>query len=75
MQIAHIYGMKLSEWLHAENLTLVEFAKQVGATHSTVSRWCRGEIFPQTDKLVAIRTATKGAVSADDFMPPTEAAD
>lgn len=61
--------MKLPEWLAANDVTMVAFAKTVGVTPSAVSRWCSGELFPATDKLVRIRRATMGAVSADDFMP------
>lgn len=61
--------MKLAQWLKTEKVTMAAFAERVGVTHSAVSRWCSGEIFPQGEKLIAIRSATNGLVSADDFMP------
>lgn len=62
--------MKLIDWLLAEKLTMAAFARKVGVSHSAVSRWCRSEMFPKEDRLVLIREATQGAVSAEDFMPP-----
>lgn len=59
----------LRGWLTANGVTMVAFAKKAGVTHSTVSRWCTGEVFPRGKKLVAIHRQTNGAVSADDFLP------
>lgn len=60
--------MRLREYLDRERLSNGEFAKLVGVSDSLVSRWLSGQKRPSLDTLEAIRNATRGAVTAEDFM-------
>jgi len=43
------------------------FAEMVGVNVGTVSRLCAGETVPTKETAGAIKTATKGKVTANDF--------
>jgi transcriptional regulator with XRE-family HTH domain len=59
--------MKLKAWLELREVTLDEFAMLLAVDRATVWRWSNGR-FPRHDYLAAIAKATKGAVTANDFM-------
>lgn len=60
--------MELADWMASEKLTLVAFGKMTGASHSSVSRWCSGKLFPRRAKLVLIRDLTDGKVMPSNFV-------
>ena len=64
--------MKLALWLDANGLSDAEFARRISKTHTTVLRLKRGEIRPSLETVEAIRAATNGEVTAEDFMAPFE---
>ena len=68
--------MQLSDYVARENLRDGEFARRIGRSRVTVNRIRRGLVRPSWDTIKAIRAATKGAVTADDFEPgaPCESA-
>lgn len=71
--------MKLRDWLDQENLTVAEFARRSGiGLRQVMHRYVHGTQFPTPENLRRIRDATKGAVTADDFVDqhtaPTPAA-
>lgn len=49
--------------------SLEELAKECGTTRATLSRVETGRQNPSLDLIDRIRTATGGAVRADDFLP------
>ena len=49
--------------------SLEELAKECGTTRATLSRIETGRQNPSLDLMDRIRTATGGAVRADDFLP------
>jgi len=61
---------KLDDWLRATGTRRNAFAAAIGVTPSYVSQLCAGTLWPGRDIMTRIRTATNGAVSADDFLPP-----
>ncbi len=74
--------MKLDAYLRIHGLTSVEFAKRAGLEgKQVVHNYRHGTRFPTPENLRRIREATKGAVTADDFVdqhagaspPPTVA--
>jgi DNA-binding transcriptional regulator YdaS (Cro superfamily) len=58
----------LSEWLTRENVSQAAFARMIGASPVSVSRWCAGDNFPRRDALAAIAEATRGEVTANSFI-------
>lgn len=68
--------MTLSEWLKAKDVTTSAFAEQIGVKRQSVHRYLEGERLPRRDVLAKIHQATKGAVTANDFLSsqPSEAA-
>jgi transcriptional regulator with XRE-family HTH domain len=59
--------MTLREYLRAENLTLVEFARRVGVHPITVHDWAAGKAIPRRASLARIAAATEGRVTAASF--------
>ena len=59
--------MKLKEYLKVYNLTSKEFAKKLGISVVTISRYMSGERFPSKDILKKISKNTEEVVTADDF--------
>ena len=59
--------MKLKEYLKVYNLTSKEFAKKLGISVVTISRYMSGERFPSKNILKKIFKNTEGVVTADDF--------
>lgn len=67
--------MKLADWLKQTKMRRYVFAEMIGVQPSVVTDYCEGRIWPGRDKMQAIRKATNGAVTADDFLcDGTEAA-
>lgn len=61
--------MKLDDWLKAQKLTSAEFARSSGiGNKQAVHKYRHGERFPTPENLRRIHDATKGAVTANDFM-------
>lgn len=58
----------LDAYLTVRHIKSVEFARQVSASESTISRLRRGLQVPSYPLVRRIHAATKGEVSADDFM-------
>lgn len=59
--------MKLADYLAAEHISAAEFARRIGTTRASASRWVKGKRIPRPDAMQAIKAATCGKVSADDF--------
>jgi len=62
----------LTKYRKEHGLTLEGFANLVGSTKPQVWKWERGA-FPRPEGLVKIQKATKGKITANDFMPQNEA--
>ena len=60
--------MKLSDYLKKRGLTMTDFAFQVGCNKSTISRLVNELTEPDWATVRAINKATKGKVTANDFM-------
>lgn len=65
--------MHLAEYLRTKEIKLAEFATRIGRSPATVSRLANGKQQPDWDTVKAIRRATKGAVTANDFDIETAA--
>lgn len=59
--------MRLDDYLHQERLSLTVFARRIGRAISTVSKIRRGVQRPDWSTMDAIRDATGGKVTANDF--------
>jgi DNA-binding transcriptional regulator YdaS (Cro superfamily) len=68
--------MRLDEYLTTSNLTNAEFAKRIGVSTVAVQYWRHGQRIPRPAQMQAIREATKGEVTPNDFLPeqPPESA-
>lgn len=64
--------MRLADYLAREGLTHEQFADRIKRSQPAVTRYVNGERFPDRDALVAIKAATQGDVTADDFLPAHE---
>jgi transcriptional regulator with XRE-family HTH domain len=65
----HNADMKLQAYLAEHRLDDLQFATVIGRDRSTVYRLRTGRTRPDWQTIAAIVEATKGAVTADDFMP------
>lgn len=61
--------MTLDEWLRVRGMTSAEFGRvaRIGR-RQLVHKYRHGERFPTAENLRLIREATKGEVTADDFV-------
>lgn len=50
-------------------MSRADFAKAVGVSEVAITRYVGGKRMPRPDLLVKIKEATRGAVTADDFLP------
>lgn len=67
----HIASMKkLADWLRRNNIGDADFASRVGTDRTTISRIRRGKQRPSLDLAGRIAAATKGAITANDFVEP-----
>ena len=62
--------MKLDQYLTDENVSPIDFAKEIGRDAATVSRLRRELTRPDWETVRRITEATKGRVTANDFTPP-----
>jgi transcriptional regulator with XRE-family HTH domain len=60
--------MRLDEWLSKNAVTMTEMAALTGRSVSTISRLARGLHRPGFGTADAIRHATGGAVTPNDFL-------
>ena len=68
--------MKLSDWLDKKSISQTKFADTVGASDTTISQLIAGKTWIGRDLARRISDATKGAVTASDFVTSeTEAAE
>jgi transcriptional regulator with XRE-family HTH domain len=67
--------MKLKIYLDRKGITQKEFAKRAGLSRGTVSLLVRGQVWISRKAALAIAQATKGKVTANDFVRPYEAAE
>lgn len=65
--------MKLSHYLKRHKIDRQQFAETIGVDRVSVYRWETGKAFPirHLGKIIA---ATKGKVTANDFVQPQRAA-
>ena len=59
--------MKLIKYLEQETLSVSAFAKLIGRAHTTVGRIINGDTRPDWSTMEAIKKATNGAVTPNDF--------
>ena len=64
-------SMRLADYLTSHDLGFDDFAARIGTTAESVRRYARGTRIPRPAVMAKIVTATKGAVLATDFYPPT----
>jgi predicted transcriptional regulator len=62
--------MQLDEWMSINGLSDGAMANLVRADRATINRVRRGITRPSWQLAARIKAATKGAVSADTFLPP-----
>lgn len=63
--------MTLDQWMQERpELTLAVFGRQVGVSHSAVSKWRTRRLVPAWRQQIAIFYATDGAVTPNDWLPP-----
>ena len=67
--------MHISLYMRRNALSDDDFAIIIGRSRATVSRIRRGKVRPDWDTIQRIRTATKGAVTANDFAELVEVAE
>lgn len=59
--------MNLKQYLKSRKIRQEAFAKDLGVTQASVSRWCNGEYLPQPTLLKKILVMTGGEVTLMDF--------
>ena len=64
--------MKLVEYLTVSGITLSNFAKSVGVSQASMSRYTAGNRVPRPAILRRIVAASDGAVQANDFFAPRD---
>lgn len=64
--------MKLSDYLTHHGLSLAQFGEQIGRSAQRVHEWKIGRKIPRAEALAAIERATKGKVTAVDFVEDKE---
>jgi len=60
--------MGLREYIRLRELTLAEFAAQLGRSETTVVRWLNGTRKPRHDDMLEVYRVTEGAVTPDDLV-------
>ena len=70
----HYRIMRLAKYLDENSLSYGDFGLLVGATSWGVGKWARGERTPRPDVMRRIQAATDGAVTPDDLIAGTTAA-
>ena len=69
------YGMKLKDYLAKVNMRPTAFAREIGVAPTTVTRWIRGHRHPEMRAVQKIIKATRGRVTANDFLPLADSAE
>jgi putative transcriptional regulator len=68
-RILHHRGeMRLQEYLTKTSTSRADFALQIGVSAETVRRYLSGQRFPDWSVVHKIVEATKGEVTANDFL-------
>lgn len=63
--------MKLTDWLNAQSISRVEFARRTGLSPSAVTQLCNSETaWLSRETAEVIFRETNGVVTPNDFMPP-----
>jgi DNA-binding transcriptional regulator YdaS (Cro superfamily) len=60
--------MQLKDYLRLEEETAESFGYRVGVSIYAVRKWVRSERIPRPATIMRIKRATKGAVTAEDWM-------
>lgn len=60
--------MKLADYLAKHQISQTAFARLIEASQVAVSRYASGRRMPGRDRLLKIREATGGEVTANDFV-------
>ena len=60
--------MKLQEWLEREDIDAREFARNISRSPESVRRYISGERIPDKETMPLIVTATRMAVTPNDFF-------
>jgi transcriptional regulator with XRE-family HTH domain len=60
--------MTLKEWLVRTKCTQADFANEIGVSQQLVNRWAAGVHRPRLPLIFKIEAATKGKVTARDFV-------
>jgi 3,4-dihydroxy 2-butanone 4-phosphate synthase/GTP cyclohydrolase II len=64
--------MKLAEWLSRNGVSRVEFARRIGVTPGAITQMCNSEhAWLSRDTAELIARETRGAVTPNDFLPPS----
>ena len=61
--------MKLTNFLSENGITAAQIAAKIGVTEKAVSHWINGVRTPRPEQMVKIIEETRGAVTANDFLP------
>ena len=61
--------MRLTNFLDLPGQNATEIARRCNVAVSTITRVAKGEKKPSLGLIEKIRNATRGAVTADDFLP------
>tara|TARA_R110000737_G_scaffold16900_1_gene34247 strand:- start:165 stop:359 length:195 start_codon:yes stop_codon:yes gene_type:complete len=61
--------MTLQKWLVKKKMSQAEFARLIGASGATVSRYINGSRVGMPQMMRRIVEVTKGQVSLDDLLP------
>jgi transcriptional regulator with XRE-family HTH domain len=62
--------MKLAVWFSLQKIRREDFARQIGVSIPSVTRYMNGTRFPSAGVFVKIAKATDGAVTPNDFLLP-----
>lgn len=64
--------MRLSDYLRLTGESQTEFARRIGVTDGTVTKYLHRGHIPRPEIMTAIREATNDAVTPNDFYPSPE---
>jgi len=67
--------MLLSEWLTQKQMSRTDFARRIEVSPAHITGLCDGTSWPSRRVANAIKEATAGEVTADDFLGQTIPAD
>lgn len=61
--------MILRDWMDKTGTDIIETAKAFGVSVYAVKKWLNGDRIPRSKTQAKIKKITKGAVSADSWLP------